>query len=288
MKQQKEREIKMKSKKRSSKSASYRPRINHEVPDYDALYRQFQTELRRRKGEREGTVTRPFRLEGHRNMTCQEKIRQDIEKDEEVLKENRWPYKLPRKKPVNLGHMTSSLDAIPSMSTRAADARSKLTKNKMQQLTQKELKEIEEDRRRRVKEMRLRKTILSSAASRETPRETPEEKKRKIREQERARMEEYEREKQEMLDRVNRRPLLFEQESQTNAKKLAEKKFNATLRSVGLDEEFIQSRGSRSASVHDYTDDYDDDDFDDSGVKHKDETYIKGDDSVHSASPMEA
>ena len=36
------------------------------------------------------------------------------------------------------------------------------------------------------------------------------------REQERSRMEEYERELQEMKDRINRRPLLFEQETQVS------------------------------------------------------------------------
>jgi protein FAM161A len=63
MKEQKEREERMKSKKRSkSAKGIHRPRINHEVPNYDALYRQFQQELQRRKGMRESTVAKPFRI----------------------------------------------------------------------------------------------------------------------------------------------------------------------------------------------------------------------------------
>ena len=51
---------------------------------------------------------------------------------------------------------------------------------------------------------------------------------------------------------------------------------------MGLDEDFIESRGSRSASVRDdYTDEYDDD-FDDTYVK-RDDTYTK-----RPMSPMEA
>lgn len=82
--------------------------------------------------------------------------------------------------------------------------------------------------------------------------------------------------------------LYFVITAQVNAKKKAEKKFNATLRSVGLDEDFIESRGSRSASVHDYTDNYDDDDFEDTAVKYTDETYTKQHDSERSLSPEEA
>lgn len=74
---------------------------------------------------------------------------------------------------------------------------------------------------------------------------------------------------------------------QINAKNKAEKKFNATLRSVGLDEDFVHSRGSRSASVHDYTDDYDDD-FEDTAMRKQEETYTKRYDSEGSMSPDES
>lgn len=104
MKEQKEREQKLRSKRkgRGTKSAS-RPRINHDVPNYDALYRQFQQELQKRKGMREATVSHPFRLETERtSKSAQERIRKEIEREEQQLKENRWPYKLPRSK-VKLG-----------------------------------------------------------------------------------------------------------------------------------------------------------------------------------------
>lgn len=45
-----------------------------------------------------------------------------------------------------------------------------------------------------------------------------------------------------------------------NAKVSAEKKFAATLKNHGLDEDFVQSRSSRTGSVvNDYDDDYEDD-----------------------------
>ena len=75
--------------------------------------------------------------------------------------------------------------------------------------------------------------------------------------------------------------------NQINAKKKAEKKFNATLRSVGLDEDFVHSRGSRSVSLRDDTDQYDDD-FDDTADRYEDDTYVKHQqESDRSMSPME-
>ena len=106
IKEQKEREQKMKNKRKGkgTKSAT-RPRINHEVPNYDALYRQFQQELHRRKGMKESTVAQPFRLEtGRTSKSTIDRIKKEIEKEEETMRENRWPYKLPRTK-VKLGMM---------------------------------------------------------------------------------------------------------------------------------------------------------------------------------------
>lgn len=104
MKEQKEREQKMKNKRKGkgSKTAA-RLRINHEVPNYDALYRQFQQELQRRKGMRESTIAQPFRLETERtSKSTVDRIKKQIEQEEETSKENRWPYKLQRSK-VKLG-----------------------------------------------------------------------------------------------------------------------------------------------------------------------------------------
>lgn len=279
MKEQIAREERMRSKRKSKRSIATRPKINHDIPNHDALYKQFQQELQRRKSLKMATVAEPFRLETERtSKSLQAKMKKEIEKEEGSVKENRWPYKMHRTK-VKLGHVSKSLDSLPSKSTRSADVKRHKTRNYLQQLTEHELREIEEDRRRRVKELRLRREILEKTKSHQTPIEDPEEKKKKFREAEHARMQEYEQELQEMKERVNKRPLLFEQESQVNAKKKAEKKFNATLKSVGLDEDFVQSRGSRSASVHDHTDDYSDDDFEETPVMGDNETYTKRHDS---------
>ncbi|KAL3873134.1 hypothetical protein ACJMK2_036288 [Sinanodonta woodiana] len=261
--EQKLKEKAMKGKKKSR----HRPKVNNNVPDYDALYRQFQKELMRRKHEKEATVTEPFNLYTNRIPSKKDKVILDMMKDEEKLTENRWPFKTPRAKPTNIGHMSLSLDSIPSKLTKSATLRSSQVKERRNELTKQEREEMEEERRRKIKQMKMRRYIQERTSD-STPRhvETPEEKKRKIREAERARIEEYEKELREMKERISKRPLLFEQESQTNAKKAAEKKFNATLRSVGLDEEFIR-HGSNTGSVKDDDDDRYEDDFEDTYIK---------------------
>ena len=87
-------EKKVKSKRKSA-SAN---KVKHEVPDYEELYRHFQKELQRRKQEREGTVVKPFKLSTVGNAK-KERILEDMKKDEETLRENRWPYMTARTTP---------------------------------------------------------------------------------------------------------------------------------------------------------------------------------------------
>lgn len=85
---------KVKSKRKSASSH----KVKHEVPDYEELYRHFQKELLRRKQEREGTVVKPFKL-STASLSKRERIIEDMKKDEESLRENRWPYMTPRTTP---------------------------------------------------------------------------------------------------------------------------------------------------------------------------------------------
>ena len=92
LKEQMERQQKIKNKRKGTKGAS-RPKVNHDVPNYDALYRHFQQELQHRKGMKEATISRPFHLETERtSKTARDKIKKQIEQEERAKKENRWPY----------------------------------------------------------------------------------------------------------------------------------------------------------------------------------------------------
>ena len=67
----------------------------------------------------------------------------------------------------------------------------------------------------------------------------------------RARREEYNRELQEMQNRVNRRPLLFEQQSQVTAKRAAERKYADILRNAGVDEAIVQNLVTKDGRIVD-------------------------------------
>ena len=101
--EQKKKEQKMKTRRKGQKSYP-RPKSRHDVPNYDALYRQFQTELQRRKSQRESTIAQPFRLET-RDRIIQSRQMEKMRKDKENqnLKENRWPHKAPKTKTRSLG-----------------------------------------------------------------------------------------------------------------------------------------------------------------------------------------
>jgi len=95
---------------KGKKKNNYKPKVNHEVPDYDELYRHFQKELARRKREREATVMQPFQLQSTQTRSTKDKILRDMQKDEENLAENRWPYKNSRLPPKrNLGMSITNL-----------------------------------------------------------------------------------------------------------------------------------------------------------------------------------
>ncbi|XP_071079173.1 protein FAM161A-like [Haliotis cracherodii] len=269
-------EEKLKAKALKSKRRHFKPKINRYVPDYDALFNQFQRELARRKRQRDATVMKPFDLETERIPSRKERILREIERDEELRRENRWPYRSGRMTPRSAGILSTSLDSIPAKTTHSSQLRESVTRDHRQKLTQQEQEELEEERRRRIRGMRIRKTISerSSVDSARGRRETVSDRLKRIREEERSRQEEYDRELQKIQEKVQQRPLLFERQSQVNARKAAEKKFSNTLRSVGLDEDFLHSRSSathsRSSVTHSQVvdgDNYDDDSFDDTALK---------------------
>ncbi|OWF45708.1 protein FAM161A-like [Mizuhopecten yessoensis] len=251
---------------KNKRKARFQPKVNHDVPDYDELYRHFQKELARRKRERESTVVRPFQLNTMHLQSTRDRIVKDIERDEENMKENRWPYKNPRVTPRSLGTLSTSLDSIPAKTTASADLRNRHTRKKLQDMTKQEREHLETDRKKRIQEMRLRSQIISKTRDGENGRtleDTYRQKLRTFRNDDRDRKDEYQKSLQEMQERVNKRPLLFQQESQVNAKATAEKKFATTLKNHGIDEDFVQSRSSRAASVvnddgeENYEDDFD-------------------------------
>ncbi|KAM9067241.1 protein FAM161A isoform X2 [Sarcophilus harrisii] len=68
------------------------------VPDFERLHTKLQKQLLEHKNPRPTTVCEPFDLLTLRIPSKKEKILEDIQADEERLKETRWPYLSPRGK----------------------------------------------------------------------------------------------------------------------------------------------------------------------------------------------
>ncbi|XP_014821887.1 PREDICTED: protein FAM161A [Calidris pugnax] len=81
------------------KQTEHKPKIKSNVPDFELLHQKFQKQLLQQKQVKHLTVCEPFDLRTPRIPSNKGKILKDIQEDEEKLKETRWPYTSPRRKP---------------------------------------------------------------------------------------------------------------------------------------------------------------------------------------------
>ena len=212
---------------------------------------------------KEATVCKPFDLRTSQKASTRKKIYEDIQKDEEMMKENRWSFASSRSRPLSrstglTGSWSSSLDSMPARMTTSADLRASTNKARIQEQIDRELAELERERKQRLKEKQLKKFITEKAAASNQAVSLKASQKNKLREykeSERARREEYRRQLKEMQERVGQRPLLFEQTSQMNAKQAAERKYRNTLRRAGVDEDYVLRKSSGGGEIFDLEDD---------------------------------
>ncbi|XP_065487620.1 protein FAM161A isoform X2 [Caloenas nicobarica] len=81
------------------KETESKPKIKSSVPDFQQLHQKFQKRLLQQKQVKHLTVCEPFDLRTPSIPSNKGKILKDIQEDEEKLKETRWPYASPRRKP---------------------------------------------------------------------------------------------------------------------------------------------------------------------------------------------
>ncbi|NXD76278.1 F161A protein, partial [Halcyon senegalensis] len=81
------------------KEAEHKPKIKSSIPDFELLHQKFQKQLLQQKQMKHLTVCEPFDLRTPYIPSNKGKILKDIQEDEEKLKETRWPYASPKRKP---------------------------------------------------------------------------------------------------------------------------------------------------------------------------------------------
>ncbi|NWW50041.1 F161A protein, partial [Pedionomus torquatus] len=134
------------------KQTERKPTIKSNVPDFELLHQKFQKQLLQQKQVKHLTVCEPFDLRTPCIPSNKGKILKDIQEDEEKLKETRWPYTSPRRKPQMRhsranshlsGFGESKSPKITESTRRRLQAIRNYEKQRMQEYLQ-ELQEMEE------------------------------------------------------------------------------------------------------------------------------------------------
>ncbi|NXC09841.1 F161A protein, partial [Orthonyx spaldingii] len=155
----KETHKKKKHKSTERKQMEQKPRIKSSVPDFELLHEKFQKHLLQQKKVKHLTVCEPFNLRTSYIPSKKGKILKDIQEDEEKLKETRWPFASPRRKP-QMGqsganpHILGGGKSKSPKNTESTRRRLQDLRNNEKQRRQEYLQELQE-MEERVKQMPL-------------------------------------------------------------------------------------------------------------------------------------
>ncbi|NXI17239.1 F161A protein, partial [Irena cyanogastra] len=155
----KETNKKKKHKSTEPKRMEHKLKIKSSVPDFELLHEKFQKRLLRQKKVKPLTVCEPFNLCTSYIPSKKDKILKDIQEDEEKLKETRWPFASPRRKPqmgqsgANL-HLLGEGKSKPPKTTESTRRRLQALRNNEKQRRQEYMQELQE-MEERVKQMPL-------------------------------------------------------------------------------------------------------------------------------------
>ncbi|XP_050750982.1 protein FAM161A [Gymnogyps californianus] len=233
------------------KETEHKPKVKSSVPDFELLHQKFQKRLLQQKQVKHLTVCEPFDLRTPYIPSNKGKILKDIQEDEEKLKETRWPYTSPRRKP-QVRH-SSAKSRLSGLGECKSPKITESTRRRLQAIRNslEEKRKLEEQQKRnRTKQKQRTKTlqkIVTARAEANDPHQSlaqmSKSKLKTFRNYEKQRMQEYLQELQEMEERVKQRPLLFERVTQKNARIAAEKHYSNRLRALGICPEFVSKKG---------------------------------------------
>ncbi|XP_015218794.2 protein FAM161A isoform X2 [Lepisosteus oculatus] len=132
----------------TEKDMDFHPKINTDIPDFEAKYRKFKKQLISKKDTKPMTVCEPFHLLTSEISSHREKILADIEADENGLRETRWPYISPTNHAKPSSSLCSSLSGsqefLPTKITDAVKKRQEAVRKQDQQRRKEYLEEMRE------------------------------------------------------------------------------------------------------------------------------------------------
>ncbi|GAB1601317.1 protein FAM161B-like [Argonauta hians] len=204
---------------------SFTPNIHDYIPNYDALHKEFQKELSKKKLTRKNTITQPFNF-----RTDDVALKRYLAKQEKN-KDPPSPH-LSRRKSYSC---PSVMNAIPSKTTESAQLRKSANLMKIanqipkgcgsDQCQYKHLRKEVQDKVRSYDKSPIPCSKIPSYLKQQ---------------------QEYLKQLREIYNRLKNRPLLFEQAETKNAKMKAEKKFFKTLKEHGIDCNMIERNQTKN------------------------------------------
>lgn len=241
-----------------TKEHKFRPQINPDVPEFDALHSQFEKEMRNKKKELEPTVVEPFNLRTAR-LSATRKARSCRSQEVPDTGRSSRDRSASRERPSSARPPTPH-DTLPFGTTESTRLRESTIRRSLEHKKANEQEEIKQVQRRQRRQNMLKPEVTRKVMANDHSaqlKKAAKEKVQSFREGDRARREEYHQELKEIQERVNKRPLLFEQQSQATARRAAERKYADILRSAGVEEALVRDLVTKDGKIVDVDSDDD-------------------------------
>lgn len=264
------------------KQKSFQPHIHHDIPNFEVLQNKFKAELEERKTVNTPTICDPFNLHTAKVPTRRSKFRASMSSEQGPERSGSGNRS---RKPNRSQNLTREFDcfylrsgrspsatrknespAIRISLTETARLRQERIRQSLEKTHRQSLRQSIEEKKRKKKESGLRKKVAKKALAQDPGRNRGKEMEAKLKsfkEADNDRRKEYEEYLKEIHSKLDERPLLFERESQTNAKLRAQRRYEEILQQAGVEGDILQSVLNADSSVDVLANSFDQNESDD-------------------------
>ncbi|XP_066917062.1 protein FAM161B-like [Clytia hemisphaerica] len=293
-------------KKRKQK---FQPEIHHDIPDFEDLQNKFEEELHKRRSAKNRTICEPFDLQTGKIPERRSKFLNSVCKSNTSCntssgyspKFERTGRSQSRNNLSTTGNRSRSLSwsrtqqqTPPEVShTETSKLRHERLRKSLEKTKQEELQLAVKLKKKQQELNELRKSVTLKAKAQDPSRNRKKETKEKLKIFKMAdhdRRKEYETYLQDVNEKLKDRPLLFERESQTNARSKAHKRYEEILREAGIDggtlDSFLQGETTSGGMISTGEDNGVTDSEGEMDTVSNDGSYVGGDDSRRTESRL--
>ncbi|KAG9481649.1 protein FAM161B isoform X2 [Eleutherodactylus coqui] len=226
-------------------SLTFEPHINQSVPDFQALYYNFQKCSLKKQRTREPTETKPFTLRTS-SLRCMRHSKTDSA--QETLQKTP-----PRKTLADLSSL--SPNTLPVYITDGTKRREVAIRSSLRDKDNHNLEREKWFSEHHQKSLKMQKSLSTRAKALDPHKplaESNKEKLKQMRQSDQRRTQEYNEELEEMKRRVDMRAYLFEQVTKGSAIRDMQRTFTQTLQQAGLTDDYVQQKGRASLELSEF------------------------------------